>query len=100
MTIRYHRTGLVAGVKGQEAGALAAEITEYLTKNLGMPTTWGWQFGGPFGAMHWFTDYADMAALEVGLIKTTTDPGYLAILAKADGLFLEGHTEDTVIYLM
>lgn len=41
-----------------------------------------------------------MAAFEVGLVKTITDPGYIAILAKAEDLFVEGTTEDTIIYLM
>jgi hypothetical protein len=100
MAIRFHRVGLVASVKGEEAAAFAAEISQYLTETLGMPTTWGWQLGGTYGAMHWFTDYADMAAFAMGLVKTTTDPGYLAILAKADGLFLEGSVEDSIVYLM
>ena len=32
--------------------------------------------------------------------KTRTDPGYLAIMAKAEELFVEGTTEDSVIYMM
>ncbi len=50
--------------------------------------------------MHWFTDYATMAAFEAGMVKTLTDPGYLAVLAKAEGLFIEGSTKDTIIYMM
>ena len=50
------------------------------------------QVGGAYGTMHWFTDYADMAAFEAGVVKSLTDPGYLAVLAKAEGLFVEGTT--------
>ena len=100
MAIRFQRTSLVAGVKGQEAGAFAAEICKYVTESLGIPTTWGLQVGGTYGTMHWFSDYADMAAFEVGIAKTLTDPGYLAILAKAEGLFIEGTTKDSIIHMM
>ncbi len=67
---------------------------------MGIPTAWGMQVGGTYGTVLWFADYADMAAFEAGLVKTLTDPGYLAILAKAEGLFVEGTTEDTIIYMM
>jgi hypothetical protein len=100
MAIRFHRTSLVAGVKGQEARALAAEICKYSTESLGIPTTWGMQVGGTYGTMHWFSDFADMAGLEAAVVKTLTDPGYRAILAKAEGLFVEASAEDTVIYMM
>ena len=100
MAIRFHRTSLVAGVKGQEAAAFAAEISKYLTESMGIPTTWGMQVGGTFGTMHWFAEYPDMAAFEAGLIKTITDPGYIAILAKAETIFVEGTTEDSIIYMM
>jgi hypothetical protein len=99
MAIRFNRTALVAGVKGQEAAAFAAEISKYVTDR-GMPTSWGMQAGGTYGTMHWFTDYPDMAAFEAGMVMTLTDPGYLAILAKAEGLFVEGSSNDTIIYLM
>jgi hypothetical protein len=99
MAIRFHRTSLVAGAKGQEAAAFAAEVSKYVTDK-GMPTAWGLQAGGAYGTMHWFTDYPDMTAFEAGMVMTISDPGYLAILAKADGLFVEGTTEDTIIYMM
>lgn len=100
MAIRFQRTALVAGVQNQEATAFAGEISSYLTETLGMPTTWGLQVGGTFATVHWFVDFADMAELEAGLGKTLTDTGYLEILAKADDLFIEGRTEDSIVYLM
>ncbi len=100
MAIRFHRTSLVAGVKGQEAAAFAAEVSEYSTETLGIPTTWGMQVGGTYGTMHWFSDFEDMAAFDAAVMKTLTDPGYLAIMAKAEELFVEGTTEDSVIYMM
>jgi hypothetical protein len=36
----------------------------------------------------------------MGPIETTTNPGYLAILAKADGPFREGSVEDSIVSLM
>ena len=100
MAIRFHRSSLVAGVKGTEAAAFATEICAYLTNSMGLPTTWGLQVGGTYGKIHWFADYADMAELQVALGKTLTDPGYLAILAKAEGLFIHGSTEDSIIYVV
>lgn len=100
MAIRFHRTALVAGAKNQEASAFAAEISTYTTETLGMPTTWGLQVGGTLATLHWFTDFADMSALEAGLGKTLTDPGYMEALAKAADLFIAGRTEDSIIYMM
>jgi hypothetical protein len=34
------------------------------------------------------------------MVMNLTDPGYLAILAKAEDLFVEGTTEDPSIYMM
>jgi hypothetical protein len=100
MAIRFQRTSLVAGVKGQEAGAFAAEMCEYVTQAWGIPLHWGMQVGGANGMIHWFMDYEDMAAFEAGVLRSLTDPGYLAVLAKAEGLFVEGSTKDTIIYMM
>lgn len=100
MAIRFHRTAVVAGAKNQEASAFAAEISKYVTETLGMPTTWGLQVGGTLATLHWFTDFADMAELEAGLGKTITDAGYMEALAKAEDLFVEGRTEDSIIYMM
>ena len=100
MAIRFHRTALIAGAKDQEAAAFAAEVSEYVTETLGMPTAWGLQVGGTYGRVHWFTDYANMAELEAGLVKTIADAGFQALLAKAKDLFIEGRTEDSIIYMM
>ena len=100
MAIRFHRTAVVAGVKNQEASAFAGEISKYLTETLDIPTTWGLGVGGTLGTVHWFTDFADMAELEAGLVKSLTDAGYLEILAKAEGIFIEGRTQDNLIYTM
>lgn len=100
MALRFQRTALVAGVKNQEAVAFAAEISKYATETLGMPTAWGLQVGGTFARLHWFTDFANMTEFEAGLVKTITDAGYIEVLAKAEDLFVEGRTEDSIIYMM
>jgi hypothetical protein len=100
MAIRFHRTAVVAGAKNQEASAFAAEICKYTTETLGMPTAWGLQVGGTLATLHWFTDFADMTGLEAGLAKTMTDAGYTEALTKAADLFVEGRTEDSIIYMM
>ena len=100
MAIRFHRTALVAGVKDQEAATFAAEISTYTTETLGMPTSWGLGVGGTYGRVHWFTDFANMAELEAAMVTTMTDDGYLAIMATAKDLFLDGSSEDSIIYLM
>ena len=100
MTIRLDRTGLVAGHRDPEAAASAAEISTYLTEKLDMPTTWGVEVGGPVGTLHWYIDFANMAELEAGLAKSMTDPGYIEVIAKAADLFIEGRTEDSIIFMM
>jgi hypothetical protein len=80
--------------------AFATEISTYVSETLGMPTTWGIQVGGTFMTLHWFTDYASMADLEAALVTVLADAGYLDILAKAQDLFVEGRSEDSIIYLM
>jgi hypothetical protein len=100
MTIRLDRTALVAGHKNPEAATSAAEISTYLTETLGMPTTWGVEIGGPVGTLHWYIDFANMADLEAGLGKSMTDAGYIELIAKAADLFIEGRTEDSIIYIM
>ena len=100
MAIRFHRTALVAGDKQQEAAAFAAEVSQYVTESMGMTTTWGIQVGGPLSTVHWFTDFENMAEMEAGLVKTITDDGYLKLLAKTGHLFVEGRSEDSIIYMM
>lgn len=100
MTIRLDRTGLVAGHKNPEAAAVAAEISTYLTETLGMSTTWGVEVGGPVGTLHWYIDFVNMADLEAGLTKSMTDAGYIEIIARAADLFIEGRTEDSIVYMM
>ena len=41
-----------------------------------------------------------MAELEAALLKITTDSGYQDVLAKAKDLFVEGRTQDSIIYMM
>jgi hypothetical protein len=100
MAIRFHRTALVARAKNQEASAFAAEICKYTTETLGMPTVWGLQVGGTLATLHWFTDFANMTELEAGLVKTLTDAGYMEALTRAADLFVEGRTEDSIVYMM
>jgi hypothetical protein len=100
MAIRFHRPAVVAGARNQEASAFAADISKYVTETLGLPTTWGVQVGGTQSTLHWFTDFADMTEMEAGLQKTLTDPRYGETVMKAAHLFVEGRTEDSIIYLM
>jgi hypothetical protein len=100
MAVRFQRTAIVTGAKSQEAAAFAAEISKYVTETMGIPTTWGIQVGGTLATLHWFSDFADMADLEAGLVKTMTDAGYVDTLAKAEELFVEASTEDVIIYMM
>lgn len=99
MTIRFHRTALVAG-DTQKASAFAAEICAYTTETMGLPTVWGLQVGGTLATLHWFTDFANMTEFEAGLGKTLADAGYIELLAKAHDLFVQGRTEDSIIYMM
>jgi hypothetical protein len=100
MAIRFHRTGLIATGKGPEVAAFAAEVSAYVTETFGAPTVWGMQVGGTFGTVHWFTEYADMTEFGAVGARTLTDPGYLALMAKGAGLFVQGSLEDAIIWLV
>jgi hypothetical protein len=100
MAIRFHRTGLIATGKGPEVAAFAAEVSAYVTETFGAPTVWGMQVGGTYGTVHWFTEYADMTEFGAVGARTLTDPGYLALMAKGAGLFVQGSLEDAIIWLV
>ena len=99
MGVRFTRSGLVSRGKAKEATAFAAQISEYIKENLGVPVTWGMEIGGTLGTMHWHVDYTDMAQLEKALGWTMTDEGYQKLIDDAIDLF-DGAPTDTIIYTM
>ncbi len=99
MGVRFHRMADIAPGRREEAIAFAAEVSAYVTENWGTKVTWGVEVGGRLGRIHWFSDHESMAEVEANLAKSMADDKYVAIIDKAEGLFLP-EVEDTIIYTM
>ena len=55
---------------------------------------------GEMGKIYWVSEEKDLATLERGNGQLMADPGYLAILQKSVGLFIEGSGHDTLMSLL
>ena len=55
---------------------------------------------GDVGKIYWVGEHKDLATMESQNMQLGTDPGFLAILGKAVGVFIEGRTHDTVMRLL
>ena len=99
--VRVHRTARISDGMIQQAFQFAKEITEYVnTKYPQVSVQVYVEAFGAVGTIHWFVDYKDLATLERTTGQLFSDQGYLAILGKAPGLFIEGSVHDTLLMLM
>ena len=99
MAVRLQRTAVALPGKGPAASAFAAEIAQYSTEALGIPTTWGVLIGDTYGTYCWFSDYADMAEFEVGIQRSMTDERFNELVNEGEQLFVEGSGEDRVVWM-
>lgn len=89
---------MARGLNLPKAVEWAQEVTEYInTKHPGgnLQVFTG-QFG-EYGAMYWFADFEDLAALDHWAQQILAGPGYWEAIGKAEGLFQEGSIEDKVM---
>ena len=94
--IRFIRIGSVAPGKLGDALAFAKQITEYIGKNYGQKLEVMMPIGGNPNRIAWRTEYANLAALEEFMTKTTSDPKY-AELVKGGGMnFVAGSLNDSI----
>lgn len=95
---RFHRTGYASRGKLLEAVKWAKEVAGYITKNYSPVSVQAYsEIFGDYSAVHWYTDYEDLATIEKINAQLLTDQGYLALLNKAGDLFIEGSIHDTLI---
>lgn len=98
--VRFQRRLLVSGGKEREAMQWATEICQYLQKNYkGVSTVGAYvELFGKVGAIHWFADYENLAALDAANVQLMGDERYWERLTKANkaGLFIEGSGQDTL----
>ena len=99
--VRVHRTARISDGMIQQAFQFAREITEYInTKYPQISVQVYTEAFGAVGTIHWFVDYKDLATVEHITGQLFSDQGYLAILGKAPGLFIEGSVHDTLLMLI
>ena len=99
MAVRLQRTAVALPGKGPAATAFAAEIAQYSSEALGIPTTWGVFVGDAYGKYCWFSDYADLAEMEAGIQRTMTDERFNELVNDGEQLFVAGSGEDRVIWM-
>jgi len=96
--IRTHRMARISDGKMLEAIQFAKEVTDYINnKYPQFPTRVYSEAFGAVGTIHWFGECKDLATLERTIQQLFADPGYLSILSKAIGLFIEGSVHDTLL---
>ena len=96
--IRTHRMARISGGKMLEAIQFAKEVTDYINnKYPQIPTRVYSEAFGAVGTIHWFSECKDLATLERTIQQLFADPGYLSILSKAIGLFIDGSVHDTLM---
>jgi hypothetical protein len=96
--VRVHSTARISDGMTREAFQFAKEVTAYLNSKYPQYSVQVYMEAfGATGTIHWFADYRDLAAAEHAAGQLFSDPGYLAILGKSSGLFIEGSMHDTLM---
>jgi hypothetical protein len=95
--VRFMRSALAVIGRAPEAMAFAKEIGDYVrdTHDVDIKV-----FMESDGTLHWITDYPDFETFAAKRATITADEGYWKIIAKAEGLLLDGTVQDTVLTQM
>ncbi len=98
--VRFQRMILVSGGKEREAMQWGTDICQYLQKNYkGISSIEVHvQLFGKVGALYWFADYENLAALDAVNAQLLGDQRYWERMTKANkaGLFIDGSGQDTL----
>lgn len=95
---RFHRISRAKIGKFRDAVLWAKDVAEYLNTNYAPVSVQAYaELFGEVNTIHWYADYEDLAALERMNAQLMADQGYQALLNKANDLFIEGGTQDTLI---
>ncbi len=96
--IRWVRAALIAPGKQADAVAFAKDICAYVESKTGTKVNFFVQHGGPYGMICWQSDFNGLGDYEEQLGLLLADEGFGRKVAKAgaDGLFVTGHTRDSL----
>ena len=95
--IRWQRTVLIASGQTARAMEFAVAMTEHVNQILtGVTVEVYTEILEDGGKVHWFVDYESMAQYETRTQALANDETYNQMLADIDGVFVPGHTHDTV----
>ena len=87
----------MAHPKYAQAIQWAKEITEFVNKKYKIQASVYIETFGKVGTIHWFCDYADLAALDKVRNQQVTDQEYWQIVNRSAELFIQGSFFDTVM---
>jgi len=92
--VRFMRSAMPVIGRFPEAMAFANEIADYVrgTHEIDLKL-----FVESDGTIYWITDYPDYETFASKRAGITADAGYWEIIAKAEGLLLDGSLQDTVL---
>lgn len=92
--ISFYRMGTALPGKRMGASKYVQEISDYITKNHGVPCTSAVRVGGPAGRCGIRAQFDDMAALESWIDKARSDEAYLKLTEGAAAVMTD--SEDAV----
>lgn len=99
MGVRFMRRAIVARGNVGDAMEWASRIAAHWGETYGTTLTWGLEAGGEWGAMYWFADHENMAALESEMMASMGNQETSKLLAEGTDLFT-GTTQDRIIMTM
>jgi len=92
--VRFMRSAMTVIGRAPEAMAFAKEVTAYVRDNFDVDLK---VFMESDGTLYWITDYPDFETFASKRTAITADAGYWEIIAKAEGLLLDGSVQDTIL---
>jgi hypothetical protein len=98
--VRWMRTARAVGTKVPQAIQWAKEVAEYVNTKQGGELRVSVDAFGEYPTIRWFADVESLAFLEQRLGEIMVDQGYWQLIAKAEGLFVEGTINDTVMNII
>jgi hypothetical protein len=79
-----------------EAIALLKEIAAFVKSKHGLEVQIKVQIAGPVGRLSWISNFDSLADYEATSNKILADKEYHALVGKAAGAFIPGHTHETL----
>ena len=92
--VRFMRSAIAVIGRFPDAMAFANEIADYVRGTYGVDLK---VYVESDGTIYWISDYPDFETFGSTRAAITADAGYWEIIAKAEGLLLDGSLQDTVL---